>query len=123
MVELARMVNASGWAFDLEAKGIPLESYAAFFVKLRTAFAPAGLKVQYTSGHHFVNSNNYSVLLPLVDYVFDMTCYSHCGVSQRPAQVHPSAYSPLARHCAVDSDATLPHRPRLSDAVRNGADR
>ena len=73
MVELALALNASGWALDLEAKGITLASYQAFFRKIKAAFEPHGLKLQYTAGHHFQNSNNFSALLPLVDYCFDMT--------------------------------------------------
>ena len=73
MVELALSLNASGWALDLEAKGIALADYQAFFRKIKAAFEPHGLKLQYTAGHHFQNSNNFSALLPLVDYCFDMT--------------------------------------------------
>ena len=73
MVELALSLNASGWALDLEAKGITLARYQAFFRKIKAAFEPHGLKLQYTAGHHFQNSNNFSALLPLVDYCFDMT--------------------------------------------------
>ena len=87
MVELALAVNASGWAFDLEAKGIPLPGYIGFFAKLKKAFAPHGLQLQYTAGHHFANSLNFSALLPLVDWVFDMSEYS------RPARAFPARYS------------------------------
>jgi hypothetical protein len=78
MVSLAQELGASGWAFDLEAKGIALETYKAFFEKVGHAFRPKGLKISYTSGKHFANSMNYTALLPLVDSVFDMSCYSGC---------------------------------------------
>jgi hypothetical protein len=78
MVSLAETLGASGWAFDLEAKGIALESYVDFFTKIGHSFRPKGLKISYTSGKHFQNSMNYTALLPLVDSVFDMSCYSGC---------------------------------------------
>jgi hypothetical protein len=76
MVELALNLSAVGWAFDLEAKGIPLEQYVAFFTKVGAAFKPHGLKIQYTIGKHFAATMNFSTLLPLVDYGFDMDIYS-----------------------------------------------
>lgn len=86
MIDLALALNATGWAFDLEAKGIPLAAYIAFFTKLKKAFAPHGLQLQYTSGHHFANSLNFTALLPLVDFVFDMSEYS------RPARAFPTRW-------------------------------
>ena len=75
MVELALNLSAVGWAFDLEAKGIPLEQYVGFFTKVGAAFAPHGLRIQYTIGKHFAATLNFSALFPLVDYGFDMGVY------------------------------------------------
>ena len=76
MVDLALNLSAAGWAFDLEAKGIPLERYVDFFTKVGAAFAPHGLQLQYTIGKHFAATLNFSALFPLVDYGFDMGVYS-----------------------------------------------
>ena len=90
MIELALALNVSGWAFDLESRGIPLSAYVAFFTKLKDAFAPHGLQLQYTSGHHFAGSLNYTTLLPLVDYVFDMSEYSQPSAFAKRFSTVPS---------------------------------
>ena len=63
-----------------------LPRYIGFFTKLRNAFAPHGLQLQYTAGHHFVNSLNFTAPLPLVDWVFYMSEYSH------PERAFPARY-------------------------------
>eukprot|EP01063_Lacrimia_lanifica_P011001 TRINITY_DN17769_c1_g1_i1.p1 TRINITY_DN17769_c1_g1~~TRINITY_DN17769_c1_g1_i1.p1 ORF type:complete len:271 (+),score=93.09 TRINITY_DN17769_c1_g1_i1:37-849(+) len=75
LVALAKKTGAVGWAFDLESHKLTLDDYAGFLTKVGHALKPLGLKIQYTCARGFTPSMEYSTLLPLVDYVFDMGTY------------------------------------------------